>query len=95
MCNKESTAKGRRPETGDKTMHIQKGNYYITRIGELVGPMENSAPDNAESGSPWYAKGLGLYRANGEFGYGSDVRSLPLDITETVDDAARRCIEGA
>lgn len=75
------------------TIKITEGSYYITRDNTLAGPMEVSMPGNVEIGSPWHVEGLGLYRADGRFGYGKFYYTH-LDITQTVDDACRRIVEG-
>lgn len=71
-------------------MQIREGSYYITRSGDLVGPME----EQIEGDAVWYSPGTGLYREDGTFGF-DNLMCEPFDITDTVDNAARRCIEGA
>ena len=69
-------------------MNIQEGSYYIARNGELVGPMVK------ETGTTWFSCGLSLYKEDGTFGYEGLSYSREWDITDTVDNAARKHVEG-
>lgn len=59
---------------GDK---LFEGDYGVTREGQKVGPIKASGREDAH----WCVDGLGLYRADGTFGYGIDeVKCPPYDI---------------
>lgn len=71
-------------------MNIQEGKYYIARNGELVGPMRT---ENHHDRPPFSADGYGWYERDGRHGR-DGCRATSCDLTDTVDHAAMKAVEG-
>jgi hypothetical protein len=66
-------------------MKLEVGKKYVTRDGDVVGPMVLAA---ADSHADYFANGTGLYFEDGTFGYGQYLRYKNFDIvSEYTDDS--------